>query len=243
MPLVILSQNPSNVAELVESVNRYVAGISTIYVLYEIAEDTKSVYEELSRRFSTIELIEYTDDLVLNTALSTREVAQDYMIVTTDDCRVIDTIDLCQCIQQLKKTGAYAFYFNLSQKDMITDTKSRPYITLSKDIMAWQFAYANYLWTEPVTLTDYKKLLNNRAHRPLFTTIKSKDTAICLKPLSLQMVLYSKDEFMARMHQKHCLSMNEYVASWQSSCDCTKELERSIGLFYKDAKVELTISY
>jgi hypothetical protein len=76
----------------------------------------------------------------------------DYILFSKGDAFFQEPISLSECIEHLKETAAYAFYFKLNAQDALHHCPHLPLIECKDKIFAWNFALAHNKWSSANSL-------------------------------------------------------------------------------------------
>jgi hypothetical protein len=182
--MVIFSFNrPLQLYALLESVEKYMIGLGQVNIIYRINhDDFIQSYEEVKKRFKQFNFFIQGNDphqdfrlLVLKCAFET---PNDYVLFGVDDLIVKDYINIFDCTNALKKTGAYGFFLRLGEN--ITQcymegikTPVPNHEKVSDDIFIFKFNDGKGDWRYPNSfdMTIYKKsdIINDLHNIPLRT--------------------------------------------------------------------------
>lgn len=166
--LIIFSyKRPLQLYAHLESLKKYVKGLSTITVLYRADDESyQNAYRKLKEQFSDVSFVQekpteqHQDFKSLLLRLLTTSI-NDYIIFATDDNFVKDYVSIRDCMQALQKTHAYGFYLrlgkNLTHSYMANSIQETPHlIDIGNEILAWEIDQRKYPqfydWSYPNTV-------------------------------------------------------------------------------------------
>jgi len=167
--LVVFSYNrPMQLYALLESIEKYIAGLQEIHVIYRSEEEYKRSYEIVKNRFAKITYhqqgINPAKDFKRLVLQSTFESPSEYILFAVDDIIVKDYVDLSSNIKILEQTKAYGFFLrlglHLTKCYMRRKEQRVPIIShVEDDIYLWTLRDGEYDWGYPntVDMTLYKK--------------------------------------------------------------------------------------
>ena len=163
--LVILSNQPTQLSNLLASVDHHVSGIGQVHVIYTIHNDEiEQLYKEVEQRYSNTHFIKFTsyDNENVTTYISDciATSPNNYIICAHDALVINDAIDANKCIKLLEQTFAYAFYMGLSYEAApFNKDKNIPCQHLIDDMYAWKFSFGMQKWRSfnNVDMTLYRK--------------------------------------------------------------------------------------
>ncbi|NGX50533.1 MAG: hypothetical protein K1060chlam2_00379 [Chlamydiae bacterium] len=118
--LMILSRGtPERLKSCLESSLIHLHGIHRINVLYDCDEESFSGYERLKEQFSDVNFIRpviCADAGFKSAFLSVLlENSSPYLILTTDEVSLKESVPLSACVEAMRKTRAYGFYLHLGR--------------------------------------------------------------------------------------------------------------------------------
>ena len=151
--LMIFSENhPDQLKTCLESSNTYLQGIHRIYVIYDCNEKSFAGYERLKQQFPHVNFIRPAyyarsdfKDSVLNVLL---ENSSSYVILTTDQVSLKQNISLSVCVEAMRKTRAYGFYFHLGKGE----EETRGVGIVPDGVYMWNIRKNEGPWGEPDSL-------------------------------------------------------------------------------------------
>lgn len=163
--IIIFSESgPKMLKESLESIVHHMSGYGQIHVLYYgCAEAERVDYQALMENYSDVNFHEIQRnpnnfrELLKQVYLA---LSNKYIIFSLDQNKVIDDINLNECIDALEKTHAYCFFLKLSKLDPIVPYKQGfSLIELDNDLCAWDLSTANGLWScaNNIHLTLYRR--------------------------------------------------------------------------------------
>lgn len=207
--LVFSYDRPLQLYAFLESLQHYVTGLSSIFVIYRGSDDRyQNAYLDLQKTFGQIQWIRQSDTphkdfkpLVLQ---ALKNGSAPYILFAVDDIIVKDFVDVSQCAQLMEKTGAYGFYLRLGSHVqycymMDQPQKIPPHLPLASNILAWDFRAAEHDWAFANTL---------------------------------DMTVYRKEDIMPFFEKLSYKHPNRLEQSWASH-----RSENSIGLCFETSKV------
>lgn len=145
---IIFSDNgPDSLEKLLDSIEMYVVGIDKIFVLIaQYSQDTRLLYEQLNNKYPSIEFLYVTDErnsFKYHLANAYQQTTQNYIFFAKTTMQFISPIDLARCIQLLKGSHAFAFYFKLTPSNDLVDRL----IELPEGACAWNFSLVHNEWS------------------------------------------------------------------------------------------------
>lgn len=149
--VIIFSQTPQQLEQLLISLKRYVEGIGHIFVMYQpISVDEIDHYAAIIEMYpeaTFYHIGEYKTNF--NETLSTiyHQSDKDYILFSKGDSSFYKPLSLSECITNLKKTSAYAFYFNLNAQDGIKQYPCMIQEKCMNEIIVWNFSLARDKWS------------------------------------------------------------------------------------------------
>ena len=124
--LIILSNNsPEDLERCLTSCKEHLSGVLTIHVIYQSNQEALTAYERVrSHHHGTLftrclEYGEATFQQAVSYSLYGREGAPPYVLLSTDQVDMKEEVALPVCIEAMRKTGAFGFYFHLGNEDMV----------------------------------------------------------------------------------------------------------------------------
>lgn len=180
--LIIFSYDrPLHLYAVIESIKRYMTGINSISVIYR-ASNTRffNAYDNISKFYKDVTFIKQSNwpesdfkSLAIQTIFQTSIEASQYVIFSADDILVNAPIDVSDCIQTLKNTGAYCFALKLGCRTSYCCEKSISariphYVQVTDDAIGWQINEDRGDWTQVncIEMNLYRKV---DLHRALFS--------------------------------------------------------------------------
>lgn len=166
--LVIFSYDrPLQLYALLESVDKYVTGISSISVICRSSTDQyRKAFAQVNKVFPHVRFFKQNGphDFKSVSMQIIKRGLSDHIIFAVDDNIVKDQVNVSECIEWLEKTQAYGFYLKLGThlNFCYTENKKQKVPThtqIYNDIYAYQFEYGECDWNYPntVDMTLYRK--------------------------------------------------------------------------------------
>lgn len=168
--LIIFSYDrPLQLYALLESIEMYMTGLSTIKIIYRTSNDQfKCAYDEIKNRFSYVTFIKQgpnpKNDFKSLTIDATFKALGKYVLFAVDDNIIKDYVNVNECIQLMEKYSAYAFFLRLGVHLTYCYSANQPqatppYVQLEPGVISWYFSQGEYDWNYPhnVDLTLYRK--------------------------------------------------------------------------------------
>lgn len=163
---IVFAQTPEKLTQLLESLKSYVHGIDQIFVMYKPLSslETES-YARLQSLYPEIKFCLISDHRSnFITALFDiyQKTKNDYILFAKGDAKFQQPLSLHECIDALKNTPAYAFYFKLNAQDGMHTYQNLPLIECRHTIFAWNFSLAQDKWSSAnsVDLVLHKKTVS-----------------------------------------------------------------------------------
>ncbi len=118
--LVIFSENqPEKLHSSLKSSTKHLCGIDQIYVIYDCTEENFAGYETLKSQFPQVHFIRpaYYAEAGFKASLLKilLKSSTSYVLLSTDQVLLKETIILSPCVEAMRKTRAYGFYFHLGK--------------------------------------------------------------------------------------------------------------------------------
>jgi hypothetical protein len=168
--LIIFSYDrPLQLYALLESVHKYVSGLSSATVIYRVSNnDYALAYDQVFNDFPDVSHVKQGGNpasdfkpLLLQAFFNT---PSKYVIFAVDDIVVTGSVSLADCARVMEETGAYGFYLRLGTHldycYSMNGQQSLPPLTRHQgDIYVWQFALGQHDWgySHTVDMTVYRK--------------------------------------------------------------------------------------
>lgn len=171
--LIFSFDRPLHLFALLESVHRYMEGLNSISVIYrESSPRFFNAYEMVQKTFKNVRFIKQSKralqdfkPLVLQATFENSIDASPYIIFSSDDLIVKDHIDISECIQSLKTTGAYLFALRLGKRIkyccLENDNHEIPYhVVVGKSTFGWQIdeSRGDWSYTNRIDMNLYRKV-------------------------------------------------------------------------------------
>ncbi|BDC34780.1 hypothetical protein Noda2021_07380 [Candidatus Dependentiae bacterium Noda2021] len=168
--LIIFSFNrPLQLQALLESVEHYVTGLSSVHVIYRTtSERAAQCYHQLTKQFPSVNFTAQSSNphsdfkLLSQAALDNSE--SPYVLFAVDDIIVKDYISLQDAISIMQDMNAYGFYLRMGLHLDYCYTMNKPQRVPAMHecvpgVYYWTFAGAEHDWGYPntVDMTIYKK--------------------------------------------------------------------------------------
>lgn len=156
--VILFSRNrPHRLTSCLKSINNHVKGVGKVSVIYECDEHAYAAYERVKTEHPNVCFIrpghEGSPDFktAFFLTLVGNESVSPYVILSSDQIVVQEEIALFPCIEAMRKTRAYGFYFHLGKKD----GEEHP-----DGIYSWVIGQAENAWREPnvLKMTLYRKI-------------------------------------------------------------------------------------
>ncbi len=206
--LIVFSKNrPLQLYAFLESVQRYVAGISSTTVIYNATDEHFAAgYRQVQRDFPQVNFAHQLgrQDFKQTTFQAIATGSASYLIFAVDDIVVIDTVDLTLCARLLEKYKAYGFY-----------------LRLGSDITHC------YMTNQPSPVPPLKKR-DSGSYQWCF----EKGTGDWNYPNTVDMTLYRKSDVKQLMTTLQYTTPNTLEAGWASKADPKK-----FGLCFETSKI------
>ncbi len=168
--LIIFSfDRPLQLYALLESVEKYMIGLSSIQVIYRASTDNfEQAYQTVKADFSSVSFTRQGSnpraDFKPLTVHALTQSPSAYVLFAVDDIIVTDHIDCKACIHALDKYNAYGFYLrmgkNLTECYAMNRAQQLPqFQEVESGILQWCFAQSELDWNYPhtVDMTLYRK--------------------------------------------------------------------------------------
>jgi hypothetical protein len=167
--IVFSYDRPLQLYALLESLEFYGKNIGTTQVIYRTSSPAFTcAYEQVKKRFNSVIFIAQGKnpqaDFRPITLRCLEKSPHEYFLFATDDDLVKDYIDFHDCVDALKKTGAYGFYLrfgkNITEHYMHNiSVPLPPHKLFANDIYYWRLEDGKEHWRYPhtVDMTIYSK--------------------------------------------------------------------------------------
>ncbi|MCL4361740.1 hypothetical protein M1446_05295 [Candidatus Dependentiae bacterium] len=175
--LIVFSYNrPLQLYSFLESVKCYVNCLDSICVIYRADPDYKSAYKQVANVFPSVEFNRQKNpkaDFKYLTVKAFDKAPSNYILFAVDDIIVKDFINIADCVEALKKTNAYGFFFRLGKSVnfcyMTNNFQGIPNLSLlDNDMFIWKFNSGMYDWNYPNNL-DMTLYLKNKIRNMIYT--------------------------------------------------------------------------
>jgi hypothetical protein len=159
---------PLQLYALLESIEKYVKGISEEHVIYRSSNDKfEQGYAIVKARFPKVIFHRQGDnpraDFKPLTLKASFQCPAQYILFAVDDIVVKDTVDITECIKAMEQYDAYGFFLRLG-KDLsecysMNQKQPLPPFQEQGGVMIWQFNTGKWDWLYPntVDMTLYRK--------------------------------------------------------------------------------------
>jgi len=158
--VIFSSQHPLRLYALLESIEKYVSGLTSIQVIHKAHKRYASAYQRIKQRFSYVQFIEQNKRQNFKTSLlhCCFNSPSNHIVFTDDTAIFTDYVDINQCIRMLEKTQAHTFSLQLG-KNLSKFQTIPPHEHIEDDICAWQFDHGKQEWAKGTSLnmTLYRK--------------------------------------------------------------------------------------
>jgi hypothetical protein len=168
--LIVFSfDRPLQLYALLESVEKYVKGLSSIQVIYRASDkDFMRAYQEVQNDFQHVFFIAQGDDPRTDfkelTLKALEQYSTPYVLFAVDDIVVTDLIECSLCAAALEQYDAYAFYLRLGKNLDYCYSMDRAQAVpdlqeVDPGIWQWCFRQSECDWAYPntVDMTLYRK--------------------------------------------------------------------------------------
>ncbi len=232
--LVVLSDQPTQLSNLLASVDHHVSGIGQVHVIYAANNiDTINIYKEIEKNFPNAHYIELSDNTLNNNIRSCiynciASSNSNYIVLAKDTIIINDHINLNKCITFLEQTFAYAFYLGLSryEEPFYNDSyheDSTPCQHIIEDIYAWKFCCNSKTW-------DF---FNNPLYKDMNQARYSFNN-LAINRTHIEMSLYRKKDVLKILENLYYNSLATFEDSWnKTTVDPNK-----VGLFFEQSNIE-----
>jgi glycosyltransferase involved in cell wall biosynthesis len=148
---IIFAQNPTNLARLLKSLKTQVNGIDHIFIIYKPLSLLEiEDYNSVQNLYPEIEFYPINDIIshFRNTLVQIYDKTKNnYILFAKDDAIFTKSLSLCECIDAIEQTSAYAFYFKLNVQDGMKSYQHLSLLECKKNIYAWDFMTAEGRWS------------------------------------------------------------------------------------------------
>lgn len=153
---IIFSQTPVKLEQFLISLKKYVQGIDHVSVMYQPRSfDEMSQYAHIIETYSEVafyRIDEYRTNFKETLNAIYHQSDKDYILFSKGDSYFYKPLSLSECITNLEKTSAYAFYFNLNTQDEIKEYPYISHVECMNDIVTWNFSLARDKWSSANSL-------------------------------------------------------------------------------------------
>ncbi len=173
--------NPQLLNELLVSLQQHCTGFGEVYILYIYNESTVNGYNHLQEKFHTFNFVKVDEERENFKALFTKiyrdSLTSNYIAFSTDKALFIDSINLTDCIKALEQTQAYCFSLSLAKDNASQSFLWRlPILEIKPDICAWNFAFANDVWS---AANNINLCIYRRPNSQILDIIQEDWTSVC----------------------------------------------------------------
>lgn len=138
--------NLIEITSILENIQNNSSGLGTIYIFFLGTEENKKVCRSIKKQFPNVVFAPYemagTRSLKNRILDSLNLSKNNYVIIASDSCSIVEPLQLSHYIFWLEKTFAYRFYLNRHSLH-----KGVPrFIPLSDEICAWKIASNSDKW-------------------------------------------------------------------------------------------------
>lgn len=149
--VIIFAQNPTNLLQLLESLKTHVNGIDDISIICNLSSLLQiENCNFIQNLYPEIKFYPINDDVnhFRDTLIEIYNKAENnYILFAKDDAIFTKSLSLCECINAIEQTAAYAFYFKLNAQDGMKSYEHLPLLECKKNIYAWDFTAAESRWS------------------------------------------------------------------------------------------------
>lgn len=169
--LLIFSYNrPMQLWALLESIDKYMKGLESIYVLYRSSsEPFAKAYDEVKAAFPSVQFIQQSEKPFQDFQPTTLDILfnktkSDYILFAVDDMIMKDSVNIPDCLKILEETKAYFFSLRLGKHIEYCYMGDFPeevphHLNLLGNFMAWQIdaAQGDWMSAESVDMNIFRK--------------------------------------------------------------------------------------
>lgn len=139
--VILFSQNHPQILQCcLESVQNKMEGIHQIAIIYQCEEQTFYDYKCIQAKHPHVKFVRQDSQGFKEVFFQTLTDSEaPYVILSSDECILKEKVWLSSCVEAMRKSHAYGFYFHLGQQD------DQP----SEGIFSWLIKNAEDVWREP----------------------------------------------------------------------------------------------
>lgn len=191
--IVYSFDRPLQLYACLESLEHNVANVTSKVVIYRASNDAfEQGYQEVHDIFPDVVFVRQSDqpkqDFKPLTLQAFCASSEEYILFGVDDIVVTGEVDISQCISELEKTKAYAFFLRLGKNISYTYASDRPAVlgahaNLGNGVISWRFSQAKSAWkySNNLDMTLYrKKDIRPVLQRIAFTTPNTLESHLML---------------------------------------------------------------
>lgn len=151
--VILFSQNrPQKLKRCLESIKGNIQGLGRIAIIYDCDEKAFAAYEKVKESYPEVDFIRQSEFGFKQTFFQTlsQKGGSSYVILSSDHVVVQEEVALTPCIEAMRKSCAYGFYFHLGRQG----------VEESEGIYSWVIDKAQDVWREPnvLKMTLYRKI-------------------------------------------------------------------------------------
>lgn len=150
--VILFSQNrPSKLRRCLESIQVNIRGVGKISIIYDCDEQAFAAYEKVKVDYPEVAFIRQRELGFKQAFFETlSDKGSPYVILSSDQVVVQEEVALKPCIEAMRKSCAYGFYFHLGRQG----------VEESEGIYSWVIDKAQDAWREPnvLKMTLYRKI-------------------------------------------------------------------------------------
>lgn len=159
--IIFSDHSPETLSMHVAGLKKYMAGLGSIHVVFfSYDEQTTQAYQAVQHVYPELQLhhVFHHSRFKEQFTKAFAEVKSSYLLFSVDAVIVSDGVNLSVCIDQLERTQAYGFYFNVSREKAFAYPRM-PLLKLNDGVCAWHFAGAQDQWSfaNSIDMALYRK--------------------------------------------------------------------------------------
>lgn len=244
--LIVYSYDrPMQLYAFLESVDHYVSGLDSIYVIYRTSNsEYQKAYETVQASFKKVTFLAQSapyNDLKEITCKCLLESPQPYLLFGVDDIIIKDFIDLHECAAALEKNNGYGFFLRLGKNldycyAMGQVQPLPPLKNVGSSIYIWQFNQGIYDWNYPHNLDCTMYRLSDLIEIIFFADFSSPNS---LESQLMRSVDYTKTGLCYESSKIVNFPLNMVQNECPNNCQNSYSTQDLLELFNKGLKIDL----
>lgn len=127
--MIFSEDSPGRLRTSLASIEGRIRGLNQVTVIYTCSEASFTEYEKVKAEFPSIHFIRpsvHSDANFKASVLKTLiggDHSPSYILLSTDEVILNDSVSLLSCVEAMRKTRAYGFYFHLDRENYFQETE------------------------------------------------------------------------------------------------------------------------